>query len=59
MGQFVITVSDEYYSESAIMDLYSKKTRYEAKKLAEYFGNRRKRRKEKNSKKILLKTPIL
>ena len=57
-GQFVITVSDDYYNESVFMQvfLYSRKTKYMAKKLAEFNGNRSEKRKEKYT--ILRKTTI-
>ena len=57
-GQFVITVSDDYYNESVFMQvfLYSMKTKYMAKKLAEFNGNRSEKRKEKYT--ILRKTTI-
>ena len=52
--QFVITASNEYDVKSAFMqvDLSSKKTEFKAKKLAEFFGNRWKKRKKKNSNEI-------
>ena len=58
---FINTVGDQHNAESAFREAdlyYSKVTEFKAKKFAEFFGNRRKKKKELNLMEILRKSRI-
>ena len=58
---FINTVGDQHNAESAFREAdlyYSKVTQFKAKKFAEFFGNRRKKKKELNLMEILRKSRI-